>query len=259
MSQVLVPGNETLLWSSSFNSTHRTAVLIHGWVANAQANSNAVLVPAFLEAADMNVIVVDWCAGACTINYVTAIRNTVASGEGVAKFITWLNNATGADPSQYHIVGFSLGGQQAGVVGRNVGGHVDYITSLDPAGPGWETNEHKFNATDGNYTEVIHTNVGVSAYMEPLGQVDFYPNGGIGMPGCSTNSCDHDRSYYYLAESLRTGGFTGTKCNDFHDALIGNCTLNATSALPMGGLDAKYGAKGVFYLETNGAPPFSRY
>ncbi|KAH9627652.1 hypothetical protein HF086_009802 [Spodoptera exigua] len=110
--------------------------------------------------------------------------------------------------------------------------------------------------SDGIYTEVIHTNVGFSGYLEPLAQVDFYPNGGDKMPGCWFIPCNHDRCFYYFAESIRNGGFTGVKCESYEHALVGDCHLEET--LQMGGIEPKTGKSGVFYLETNAASPFSR-
>ncbi|KAI8431538.1 hypothetical protein MSG28_016036 [Choristoneura fumiferana] len=101
-------------------------------------------------------------------------------------------------------------------------GHAE---PLDPALPGWITNDNKFRANDGAYTEVIHTNAGLLGYITNLGHTDFYPNGGINMPGCNSQQCDHDRCFYYLAESLRTGGFTGTRCATYAGAMTGNCVL----------------------------------
>jgi pancreatic triacylglycerol lipase len=67
------------------------------------------------------------------------------------------------------------------------------FVALDPALPGWSDNEEQFNKDDGAYTEVIHTNAGLLGYLSPLGDVDFYPNGGVRMPGCDTQECDHAR------------------------------------------------------------------
>ncbi|KAF9805129.1 hypothetical protein SFRURICE_013322 [Spodoptera frugiperda] len=159
--------------------------------------------------------------------------NFDASRGAVARVISWINSVTGADLADYHIAGYSLGGQQAG---------------LDPAGPGWVDFEHTFRATDAVYTEVMHTNVGSSGYLEPLAQVDFYPNGGDNMPGCVC--------YHYFAESIRDGGFTGVKCESYKHALVGDCHLPET--LNMGGLEPKTGKTGVYYLETNAASPFSK-
>ncbi|GBP20013.1 Pancreatic triacylglycerol lipase [Eumeta japonica] len=213
--------------------------------------------------------------------------------EGVARFVNWLNSATGATANQYHIVGHSLGGHQAGIVARNVNGNVAYITALDPAQPGWITNDHKLRGSDSSYTEVIHTNAGVLGYLGTLGHTDFYPNGGINMPGCSSQDCDHSRRrfandrvvskwlfgnmnslsestagrkltraapfvtcYHYLAESLTSGIFTGRRCATYIAAMTGNCLLWGN--LVMGGLVPKTGQSGIYWLETNAAPPFAR-
>ncbi|XP_026325511.1 pancreatic triacylglycerol lipase-like [Hyposmocoma kahamanoa] len=250
----LLLGVPSLLSQTDFDPRRRTVVLVHGWLGSVTDRSNIVLVPAFLNAEDVNVIVVDWNAGAGE-NYVTSVINTVISGEGVSRFITWLNRETGAFFSDYHIVGHSLGGHQAGIIGRNLNGSIPYITALDPAYPLWILNPHKFQANDGQYTEVIHTNAGVSGYLTPLGHVDFYPNGGINMAGCDGQNCDHDRCFHYMAESVKTGGFSGTECRTYAHAMLGACSLNGR--LNMGGVKPKTGSRGVYFLRTNAQPPFS--
>nr|ACD37364.1 pancreatic lipase 2 [Mamestra configurata] len=256
VSQPMLIGNEGLLGINNYNPARRTVVLLHGWLDDVTADFNRALVPAFLSAEDVNVIVVDWSAGAGTINYFAAVSNTVTSGESVARFIEWLNSVTGASPTMYHVLGHSLGAHQAGIIGRNVGGRIAYITALDAAYPGWITNDDKFRPSDGVYTEVIHTNAGLLGYIGTLGDADFYPNGGIDMPGCDSQECDHERSFYYMAESLQSGGFTGRRCASFLTAMTGNCFLWGN--LRMGGLVPKTGQSGIFYLETNSSPPFSR-
>ncbi|XP_075990000.1 lipase member H-like isoform X2 [Anticarsia gemmatalis] len=254
-SQPMVLGNEALVSSSNYDVGKTTIVLVHGWMSDPYSTINRVLVPAYLAAADVNILVVDWSVGAGTINYATAVLNTVTSGEGVARFISWLCGITGTSLTQFHLTGHSLGGHQVGVIGRNLGGVVPYIMSLDPAGPGWLTNDNRFQPNDGLYTEVIHTNVGVMGYLPALGKVDFYPNGGVNMPGCTEPKCDHDRSLYYFAESL-TSQFTGRRCLTYLNALTGSCFL--TQTLNMGGLEPKTGNSGIYYTETNAAPPFSK-
>ncbi|XP_049884302.1 pancreatic triacylglycerol lipase-like [Pectinophora gossypiella] len=256
VSQPLLLGSDGLLGMTNYDARRRTIIIIHGWLDSATANVNSVLVPAFLAAEDVNVIVVDWSAGAGTINYAAAVSNTVTSGESVARFINWLNQATNTSPMSYHLVGHSLGGHQVGIIGRNVNGQVAYITALDPAFPLWITHNHKFREDDGLYTEIIHTNAGLLGYIGTLGHVDFYPNGGINMPGCDTQECDHERSFHYLAESLISGGFTGRRCATYAGAMSNNCILWGT--LNMGGLVPKIGSSGIYRMETNASPPFSR-
>ncbi|CAG9790511.1 unnamed protein product [Diatraea saccharalis] len=194
VSQPLIVGNNGQLGSSNFNANRRTIVLVHGWRGSPNSQSNTLLVPAFLAAEDVNVIVVDWSTGAGTINYATAVTNTFTSGVSVAQFINWLNSASGASPARYHLVGFSLGAHQVGIIGRHVQGAVAYITGLDAAGPGWNNNDHRFRENDGAYTELIHTNAGVTGFLSPLAHVSFYPNGGVNMPGCAfVSDCSHAR------------------------------------------------------------------
>ncbi|XP_073966205.1 lipase member H-A-like [Choristoneura fumiferana] len=263
VSQPMLLGNTGLLGLTNYDPRRRTIVLIHGWNSGTHSPFNTVLVPAFLSAEDLNVIMVDWTAGSNTINYAAAVENTRIAGEGIARFIDWLNGVTGAVATHYHIVGHSLGAHMAGIIGRNVNGNIAYLTALEPALPGFITNDHKFRANDGAYTEVIHTNAGLLGYVSDLGHVDFYPNGGTDMPGCDSAECDHARSYYYLGESLISGGFTGRRCATYVGAMTGNCVLWGN--LNMGGLVPKTGrvqikklSSGIFYLETNAAPPFSR-
>lgn len=114
---------------------------------------------------------------------------------------------------------------------------LESFSGLDPAFIGWVTNINKFDRNDGLYTEVIHTNYGVYGYIADLAQVDFYPNGGISMPGCDSNACDHAKSYFYMAESITSGGFTGRWCLNYYAAVLMMCSGPGTAR--MGGLIPK--------------------
>ncbi|KAI5632833.1 lipase domain-containing protein [Phthorimaea operculella] len=256
LSQPLLFGNAGLLATTNYDTNKRTVVIIHGWLNSVTGTVNTVLVPAFLQGADVNVIVVDWYAGARDPDYEVAVQNTVTSGQSVARFLNWLLSATGQNPINFHVIGHSLGGHQAGIVGRNMREKPGYVTALDPAGPSWHGNPNRFASTDGDYTEVIYTNAGALGHTDALGMSTFYPNGGSRMAGCGDDGCDHDRAFWYMAESLTTGGFFGTECASVDEARVGNCNL--PGRLRMGGPNPKTGASGIFYLETNAAPPFSR-
>ncbi|XP_063836406.1 pancreatic triacylglycerol lipase-like [Ostrinia nubilalis] len=249
VSQPLVIGNNLILQQSNFNPQRRTVVLIHGFLGSATAGSNAALVPAYLQGEDVNVIVFDWSAGSHWG------PNGSLAGRAAALFFNWLNQMTGATASQYHIIGFSVGGHMAGIVARFMNGNVAYVTALDPASR-WELDD-LVGPNDSLYTEVIHTSAGVSGWGDPLGHTDFYPNGGRVMPGCLLNViCDHQRSYEYMAESVATAGFTNSiECRNRAEASIGACTL--TRRLHMGGRIPKTGATGLYFLTTNRSRPFS--
>ncbi|XP_075990016.1 pancreatic lipase-related protein 2-like [Anticarsia gemmatalis] len=248
LSQPLVENNADVLRASNFDPSKKTAVLIHGFLGDVVSGFNTVLVPAYLLAGDVNVIMVDWGKGAHWG------LNGISSGRSVGRVLRWIANTSGANLADFHILGYSVGAHQAGIAGRTLFGQVGYITAMDPADR-WLTSQ-LFRADDAIYTEVIHTNAGNMGVTQPLGDVDFYPNGGSGMPGCLTALCDHYRSYFYMGESLRTGGFIGRQCATYNDALNGTCDLEGT--LEMGGATPKTGQKGIYHLITNGSPPFAR-
>lgn len=62
-----------------------------------------------------------------------------------------------------------------------------YFSGLDPAFPGYQDVSHfgKLSTEDAKFVDVIHTCGGALGIMDPIGHVDFYPNGGSNpMPGC---------------------------------------------------------------------------
>ncbi|KAF9406587.1 hypothetical protein HW555_013091 [Spodoptera exigua] len=255
VSQPIPLGADAALRNSHFNRNRKTVFLIHGWRNTPSSDFNTHLINAYLTAQDVNVIMVDWSFGAAG-DYLPAQANTIRSGEHVARYITWLNSASGANLNNYHIIGHSLGAHQAGIVGRHLNGRVPYITALDPALPGWITHAQAFRSTDGIYTEVMHTDAGLYGIVNPAGDVDFYPNGGSGMPGCGDRNCSHHRCIFYMSESLTRGGFTGRRCENLNAALNSNC--NASGTLRMGGPNAKTGSSGIFFVRTNANSPYSQ-
>lgn len=62
------------------------------------------------------------------------------------------------------------------------------VTALDPAGPLYSIigKGEKLDITDADFILVIHTNMDGFGGKE-TGHVNFFPNGGITQPGCSTS------------------------------------------------------------------------
>ncbi|XP_072865691.1 lipase member I isoform X4 [Chlorocebus sabaeus] len=58
--------------------------------------------------------------------------------------------------------------------------------SLDPAGPKFSRKPpyRRLDYTDAKFVDVIHSNSNGLGIREPLGHIDFYPNGGRKQPGC---------------------------------------------------------------------------
>ncbi|XP_063380370.1 lipase member I-like [Cydia fagiglandana] len=260
ISQPMVLGYSTLI-GANFDPARRTVVLIHGWDSTALSASNVALVPAIIAAADVNLIAVDWSAGAGTTDYNVLISHNVPlCAESIARFIVWLNLETGATIDQYHIIGFEVGAHLGGIVGRNLNSLIPFITALAPTRHGFN-GTNQFFSTDGAYTEAIHTDAFGSGTHEPVAHSDFYPNGGFSQPGCDIVDweCSRDRSFLYFAESIVSGGFAGSRCEgDFDSDIILPINCNPEDTLPMGGLTDKTGNWGFFYVPVNAQSPFSQ-
>ncbi|CAO1342007.1 unnamed protein product [Diamesa hyperborea] len=253
--------NANEIRGSTFNAAHPTRFLIHGWLNNQTAAVNVLSIEAYLRRGNFNIIVVDWGAGAQTINYISARNRVNEVAPVVANFIDFLNLNGFISFDRLNVIGHSLGAHVAGIIGKIVTrGRIQSIFALDPADPLFSLNapDTRVAPTDAAYVEVIHTNGGTLGFGEPIGQADFYPNYGTGQPGCGadlTGSCAHSRSYEYFAESLKSD-FTAIKCASYNEIKNKKCTNNGSAR--MGGDPGNAGTSGIFFLETNKASPFSR-
>lgn len=137
---------------------------------------------------NLNIITADWSRLA-TQDYKRAAKSTEAVGEIVARFVDFLVFQK-TPPTNFHLIGFSLGAHVAGTAGHSVLlGRIARITGLDPAAPEFERppRQRSLMSSDASFVDVIHTNalpiVGLGV-RQPIGHADFYPNGGDWQPGC---------------------------------------------------------------------------
>ncbi|NXG49630.1 LIPR2 protein, partial [Psilopogon haemacephalus] len=129
---------------------------------------------------------------------------------------------------------------------------------LDPAQPYFQGTpvEVRLDKTDAEFVDVIHTDTAPTipylgfGMSTAIGHLDFYPNGGVEMPGCDKNSlseivdldgiwegtrdfvaCNHLRSYKYYSDSIiYPDGFLGYPC-----ASYSNFDTDACFPCPKGG------------------------
>uniref|UniRef100_F7FF90 Lipase H n=1 Tax=Callithrix jacchus TaxID=9483 RepID=F7FF90_CALJA len=195
--------------SSAFenlNVTKKTTFIVHGF---RPTGSPPVwmedLVKALLSVEDMNVVVVDWNRGATTVIYNHASSKTRKVATILKEFIDQVL-AEGASLDDIYMIGVSLGAHIAGFVGEMYDGRLGRITAL--------------------------------GYKEPLGNIDFYPNGGLDQPGCPKTilggfqyfKCDHQRSVYLYLSSLREScTITAYPCDSYQDYRNGKCVGCTTS------------------------------
>ena len=253
------------LMSTNFDSTRRTFVMMHGFNENgtdwpfteAEAFNAAFKNATARLGVNFNLIYVNWRCLASPVAqpvYITAAKNALKVGNYTGEFLDNLITKSSLSHSNLHLVGFSLGGQGVGAMGRKLeeltGTKADRLTSIDPAAPFFDILEPEGNwigYNDANYVDVIHVNsdflfCGGVSLGGPLGNVDFYPNGGLHQPGCTDvgplmnfwindyvgidASCSHSKGKAYFRESL-TYDFTGTLCGSWENFTNGDCDGNA--------------------------------
>lgn len=103
------------------------------------------------------------------------------------------------------------------------------IIGLDPAAPLFKLNslDSRLSYTDAKFVEVLHTSIGMLGIAEPIGDTDFYLNGGTSQPGCEDNDiCDHIHALMFYLESVNTRDFIGIKCESYELMAKGQCESN---------------------------------
>lgn len=252
--------NVAHLRASPFNRLHPTRVIIHGWLNDANSRINHLIPNAYLERGNFNILVVDWSRGAINPYYPTARNHIFDVGHYVAQFLDFLRREDNFNMDSLIVIGHSLGAHTAGIVGKRSGVRLPVIFGIDPSMPLFSIflPQQRLDASDAHYVEAMHTDIGRLGFNEPLGDVTFYPNFGIQMPGCgidATGTCGHNLAVDFLAESLlAVNRFWGTRCASFSSILLRFCPPAGASQL-MGGEPMNRVPNGVYFFPTNAAFP----
>lgn len=256
VSKVVAIDNDASLRGSNFDASAPTVFLVHGWIHDHNLFFVQLSKNEFLAKGKCNVFGVDWSKGGGTSNYIAARGRVGAAGKVVGQFIQFLEK-NGANVKNMILAGYSLGAHVVGNAGKEVKGRLPVIHGLDPAGPlFFLSDSDRLMASDAGYVEVSHTNTKANGFSSPLGDADFYPNGGKSQPGCNSDGCSHDRAPYYFIESIRGKPFTGRRCRTYGSLTDSGCDFDGTNKV-MGGVPHTTGS-GVFYIQTNSASPYSR-
>ncbi|OXU30542.1 hypothetical protein TSAR_002870 [Trichomalopsis sarcophagae] len=259
-----------------------TKVLVHGFGSSCDHVWVYEMRSALMAVIECNIVCVDWGPGSAVPNYVRAAANTRLVGRQLAKLVRSLN----VPLENIHMIGFSLGAHVAGFAGAELG-NVSRITGLDPAGPLFEAQDPRarLDETDAQFVDVIHSNgeqliLGGLGSWQPMGDVDFYPNGGKMQSGCSNlfvgavsdiiwsspvegrSLCNHRRAYKLFTDSISPKcRFPAFPCELGYDGLIkGQCFPCGTHPRApcghMGFYSDQSPARGQLYLVTRDEEPF---
>lgn len=265
-----------ILKNTKFDPLKKTVLYIHGYLEHLECESIQVIVEAYLKRQDHNILVLDWAENASGSYLIEAVPRSQRLATYVAKSLISLFNS-GLPPTDFHLVGHSLGAQMAGKIGHKIMQMTDNsitlerITGLDPAFPGFyftPFSKH-INAKNAKFVDIIHTDAFLYGAPISSGTVDFWPNGGKTLqPGCPPRNykittdidlCSHRRSWWFWAESvsnIHDNKFNAVQAKNWKDFKRKNAFVIDESVVM--GIDCPVKISGDYYLQTNGATPFAR-
>ncbi|XP_028036396.1 uncharacterized protein LOC114247597 [Bombyx mandarina] len=282
-------GNMSAAWGwaeRAFDPDRPTRIIVHGFGSNCDNVWVYEMRSALMAVEECNVVCVDWEGGASMPNYLRAAANTRLVGKQLAMLLQGLAKHIDMRFEDVHLIGFSLGAHVAGFAGSELR-NISRITGLDPAGPLFEFQDPRarLDQNDAKFVDVIHSNgetliFGGLGAAQPLGHVDFYPNGGRVQHGCSNlfvgavsdlvlpwaaaspegrSLCNHRRAYKFFTDSVSPKcHFPAFPCNNYDSFLEGRCFPCDASRRcgNMGYYADRSLGRGQLYLLTREEEPF---
>jgi len=280
------PGQFSSLWPN-YKASRPTKIIVHGFVDSTYLNPwMREMKDELLTHGDYNVIITDWHHGNLP-PYTQATGNTRVVGAQLADLISVITQATTQTPSDFHIMGHSLGAHIAGYAGMRLDG-LGRITGMDPAGPYFEDTdpEVRLDPTDATFVDNIHSDAAPLLTLgfglkQPLGHADFYPNLGRDQPGCDQSvvgqvsdngvfqgtqeyvACNHLRSWHFMLESINSQcPFTAIPCDKAEDFEAGRCSSCTDAGCSRMGFHADVNIPATptkYFLSTADHAPFCQY
>lgn len=282
-------------YTSSLVPTHRLYLIAHGFLESGEKKWIKVLTNRLLTRSDVNVIVIGW-EGGSSPPYTQAVANIRLVGTMAAHLLAALHRYVGVKTEFCHAIGHSLGAHLSGYIGNVLKTKfkltLGRISALDPAEPHFSQTDPvvRLDPTDAIFIDVIHTDAtpfikGGLGMDEPVGHLDFYPNGGENQPGCDHSiktyvdkedgsifkalrrfvGCDHVRSYEYFIESIPDRcEFLAVECDSWENFTAGHCFWCRNEMRPNGRVCAKLGLHSIRAVQKQGAgqgnilPSFSK-
>jgi hypothetical protein len=163
--------------------------------------------------------------------------------------------------SDFHVIGFSLGGVIAGIIGRCVKSlshgryEIQRITGLDPGRlPPFFTTIKELNSNDARFVDTIHGESSFFGSSTAVGHANFLLNNGQKFPECNAGSflidavCSHLTTPVVFAESVKHRNpklFVARKCSNYSNYKSNQCS-NVISPV---GLYVDETSRGNYFLD----------
>lgn len=217
------------------NPTGNIYFITHGFLQSGSARWIEKMINGILDQdleGTATCVVIDW-GGGSSPPYNQASANIRLVGAITASVIHMIYEELGLkNLDKVHMIGHSLGAHLSGYTGyylqKDFGLKLGRITGMDPAELAFTETDPivRLDTTDANFVDIVHSDatpmvsqIGLGLY-EPIGHLDFYPNGGFDQPGCDQTfwkrqdgsfissvyqffSCSHVRSVEFFIESIR--------------------------------------------------------
>ncbi|XP_068245649.1 pancreatic triacylglycerol lipase-like [Palaemon carinicauda] len=246
--------------------------MTHGYLETASLKWMVKMREALLKVStNVSVITVDWSTAAHP-PYTQSVSNIRVSGAVTGYLLHLLVKFYDVPASNIHLIGHSLGAHFMGYAGSFLsmatGQKVGRITGLDPAGPYFVNTppEVRLDPSDADFVDVIHTDIPKESWEisklglpDPVGHLDYYPNGGFKQAGCITSAhiraeekkslshgvfsyigCNHQRSHTFFTESILSKcQFLGVPCDSWEQFIQGSCWTCPNGLCPSMGFHAK--------------------
>lgn len=277
----LVYSDPSTIYKSDLIPTHQIYFLAHGFLEGGDRPWVKNLTGELLRRADVNVVVIDWGSGSSP-PYTQAVANIRLVGTISALLIKEMVVQVGVNTKYVHVIGHSLGAHLSGYIGNTLktrfGLTLGRITGLDPAEPHFQQTDPvvRLDPTDALFVDIIHSDAtpfikGGLGMHDPVGHLDFYPNGGEDQPGCNEGmmkyinkekgsffkgirlflGCDHVRSHEYFMESVNTHcDFLAIECDTWENFLAGKC-FQCKTEQNNGSICARFGLDSVHSVRTS--------
>ncbi|XP_045464875.1 phospholipase A1-like [Harmonia axyridis] len=248
--------------------------LIHGWSKNMTSCPwyNALTDVLLEKYSDSQIVMVDWdeIAGE---RYPFSAYFAEGVGKCIASLIELLVQNHRISLQNIVIIGHSLGGQIAGMIGKyyqaSTKTRLPRIIALDPAAPifRFRPSTKRLNENDADAVIVIHSDIFGFGYPKRCGTIDFYPNGGFDQPGCRRKYstveeqkdaiwCSHRRCSDIFIESLkRPLAFMAMKCDSFENYQKHICDNNEKVSIG----DWETSKRGSYYIKITVDLPFIKH